>query len=274
MSGVAALQQELVALAFCWRLERRDGVAIGLTSHDRDLLVDGFSYRAAPGLVPSAITRGIGLEVEAMDVQGALSHDAIREEDLRAGRWDGAALWLHLTEWTEPGELWLELMRGELGTIEQQGESFSVELRGPAALLQAQVAPETSPGCRARLGDRACRVDMAARRQLVEVTEMAGEVAIVTGGGLAAGAYAFGTLRWMDGANGGLIQSILANDEGSITLADVPPLVVEEGARALLIEGCDKRLETCCARFANVINFRGEPYLPGSDLLTRYPGAA
>ena len=274
MSAATALGQELVALAFCWRLERRDGVAIGLTSHDRDLIIDGFSYRAAPGLVPSAITRGIGLEVEAMDVQGALSHDAIREEDLRAGRWDGAGLWLHLTEWTEPGGLWLELMRGELGTIDQQGESFSVELRGPAALLQAQAVPETSPGCRARLGDRACRIDLAARRRLVEVADVTGEAVEVVGGRLDADAYAFGVLRWMDGANAGLIQSVLANDEGTLTLADAPSFAVGEGARALLTEGCDKRLETCRDRFANAINFRGEPYLPGSDLLTRYPGAA
>ena len=43
MSGAEAiLAQELVTLAFCWRLERRDGVAIGLTSHDRDLVMAGF----------------------------------------------------------------------------------------------------------------------------------------------------------------------------------------------------------------------------------------
>jgi hypothetical protein len=39
------------------------------------------------------------------------------------------------------------------------------------------------------------------------------------------------------------------------------------------IEGCDKQMATCSARFANAVNFRGEPYLPGMDLLTRYPGA-
>ena len=44
------------------------------------------------------------------------------------------------------------------------------------------------------------------------------------------------------------------------------------GARVELIEGCDKSLATCAARFANALNFRGEPYLPGMDLLTRYPG--
>ena len=43
--------------------------------------------------------------------------------------------------------------------------------------------------------------------------------------------------------------------------------------REELVEGCDKRLETCLSRFGNVVNFRGEPFLPGIDLLTRYPGA-
>lgn len=129
MTADAILAQELVALAFCWRLERRDGVAIGLTSHDRDLVVEGFPYAAAPGLVPSAVRRGIRLEVESMDLQGALSSDAIRESDLRAGRWDGAALWLHLTEWTAPGELWHRTDAGGTG----DGRAAGGEFRGGIA---------------------------------------------------------------------------------------------------------------------------------------------
>jgi len=57
-----------------------------------------------------------------------------------------------------------------------------------------------------------------------------------------------------------------------VTLADAPAFAVEAGALALLTEGCDRRMETCSARFGNAVNFRGEPYLPGNDLLTRYPG--
>ena len=47
------LREELVTLAWCWRLARRDGVAIGFTSHDRDLVIGGLAYRAAPGAVQS-----------------------------------------------------------------------------------------------------------------------------------------------------------------------------------------------------------------------------
>lgn len=267
------LAGELLALAFCWRLERRDGVALGLTSHDRDMMVAGFPYRAAPGLVPSAFSRGTGLEVESMDLQGALSSDAIHEEDILAGRWDGARLWLHLTEWTEPGLLWLELMRGELGAVEQKGDAFSVELRGPNALLQQPVIPATSPACRARFGDRACRVDLARRRHMARVMETEDEQLLVEGGGLPPGAYVFGSLRWLEGANCGLSHSILSNDAAGMMLADAPAFPVAPGTRVLLTEGCDKRMESCSARFSNAANFRGEPYLPGSDLLTRYPGA-
>ena len=41
----------------------------------------------------------------------------------------------------------------------------------------------------------------------------------------------------------------------------------------MLTQGCNKNFATCRDRFANAVNFRGEPYLPGNDLLTRYPGA-
>src|SRR3546814_2958640 len=59
-----ALERELVGPAFCWRLDRRAGVRMGLTSHDRDLMVDGMSYRASPGMLPSEVGGGAGVVVE------------------------------------------------------------------------------------------------------------------------------------------------------------------------------------------------------------------
>ncbi len=126
MSG--GLDETLCTLAFCWRIERRDGVAIGLTSHDRDLEIGGLIYRAAPGMTPAAVRSGITLEGEDSDVAGALSSDAISEADLAAGRWDGAALELRLTQWEAPGETWLLLARGEIGAVSRKGQEFSAEL--------------------------------------------------------------------------------------------------------------------------------------------------
>jgi uncharacterized phage protein (TIGR02218 family) len=48
----------------------------------------------------------------------------------------------------------------------------------------------------------------------------------------------------------------------------VRPLAV--GDAFVIRAGCDKRLETCRAKFANVANFRGFAHIPGQDAVIRY----
>ncbi len=259
MSVAESLAQPLSTLAFCWRLERRDGVTIGLTSHDRDLWIGGLRYRAAPGMTPSAIRAGIGLEPDGLEIEGALSADAIAADDLATGRWDGAALTLSLTQWEAPGEMWLELARGTIGGVERRGAAFAAELTGAAAVLDAPVAPVTTPDCRAELGDRDCRVDLARRRRIATVSAVEGERVTLAGPPLVAGVHAFGTVRWMSGAATGIAQAVIDNDAGGLWLSD--GAAGAAGDLVLLTEGCDKRLATCAARFGNVANFRGEPWL-------------
>ena len=76
-------------------------MAIGLTAHDRDLVIDGLVHRAAPGMMPSAMVRGDGLEADTMDVGGALTSGAIGEAICSAGRWDGARVALFAVDWTD-----------------------------------------------------------------------------------------------------------------------------------------------------------------------------
>jgi len=261
----------LTTITLCWRIERRDGMTIGLTAHDRDLEIDGLLYRAAPGMTPSAISRSASLEADSMDVTGALTSSAIGEADLLAGRWDGARVVLFATDWMAP-DAGVELGEGLIGAVETRGGTLTAELRGAAARLERAVVEETSPDCRAMLGDKRCRVAMAGRRRFARVVAVEGAVVTLDGVEPAANAYGGGVLRWFGGANSGL-EDALARSEGATVTLMTPPRFAGEGALAELIEGCDKTLATCAARFGNAVNFRGEPYLPGIDLLTRYPGA-
>src|SRR3712207_2936487 len=110
------LTGELTTLAFCWRVARRDGVCVGFTTHDRDLVLDGLAYRASPGMLPSAVSLSDGFEADSMDVTGALASAAITGADLSAGRWDGAAVELFMVDWERPEAERVKLARGELGT--------------------------------------------------------------------------------------------------------------------------------------------------------------
>lgn len=263
------MSDRLTSWAVCWRIVRRDGVAIGLTGHDRDLVVDGLPYRAAPGMVPSAIERSDGIDAAMMEVTGALTADAIAERDLVAGRWDGAEVRVFATDWTAPGETVAVLGSGTIGAVSVKDGGFTAELRGPGAVLDGAANETTSPDCRAELGDTRCRVPMAGRRFPARVAAIDDAALTID----RAGAFGGGRVRWLTGANAGLDGVVLTAAGAVLTLREPPAFVPVAGDRLEVSEGCDKTLATCRARFANAANFRGEPFLPGIDLLTRYPGA-
>jgi len=270
MSAPAWLQGALTTMALCWRLDRADGVTIGFTAHDRDLTIAGVVYRSSPGMLPSAIHQSDGFDVDTLDIDGALTSDAITEADLSAGRWDGATLSLFAIDWTDPAADPLQIARGEIGDVSISDDAFTAELRGPTALLERPVVEQTAPDCRATLGDRRCRIDLAPRTRIATVATAAGQGLTLDQAEPSANAYGYGRLRWLDGANAGLVASIAASDGTGATLRDPPAYPTAPGALVELVEGCDRRFETCCTRFANAANFRGEPFLPGTDLLTRY----
>ncbi len=271
---MSIVDKDLSTIAFCWRVERRDGICLGFTSHDRDLTIEFLLYRSAPGMLPSAITLSDGFDADTLDVSGALTSDAINAADLNAGRWDRAAVSIFMVDWEDPDGEQVPLARGELGDASAQENGFTAELRGPTALLERPVVEQTSPECRAELGDKRCRVDMAARVRVTRITAAPGdEVVEVAEASGEANAYAYGRLRWVSGRNSGLESAVLGSDGKRLTLREPslhPPAV---GDLVEISEGCDRSFGTCRARFGNAANFRGEPHLPGMDLLTRYPGA-
>ena len=261
----------LSTLAFCWRIARGDGVTIGLTSHDRDLRWGGVTYQAAPGMVPSAIERSAGMTPDTVQLTGALTTDLLTNDDMASGRWDGARLTLWAIDWTNPGADPMILSRGQLGAVEMTQGQFSVELQGLAQKLERPVVEAVTPHCRARLGDARCRIDMSGRTLLVRIIEIDGAIA-KTDQPLAPNAYGFGSLIWTDGPRAGLRDQILTNDADALTLVEAPSFELTNALRVEVSQGCDRRFSTCSTRFDNAANFRGEPHLPGNDLLMRYGG--
>lgn len=272
-SFIEGLEAELTTLAFCWRIIRRDGVAFGFTSHDRDLLIAGLRYRASPGIDPSAIQWSGGLETDTMDITGALSSDALTDEDMMAGRYDGARVLLFLIDWEHPQEDGLYLVDGELGRIGHNGTGFTAELKNAAHKLKQPAVELLSPECRAEFGDRRCRIDLAQYRKTRKITQLlSAERLKVDGAPLADHVLAYGKLRFVTGANSGCDIGIATNENGVIWLMEPPPFTCSLGDRVEWTQGCDKRFSTCCDSYANGANYQGEPYVPGNDLLMRYPG--
>jgi uncharacterized phage protein (TIGR02218 family) len=265
----------LTTTAYGWRLERRDGVVLGLTSHDQDIIVDGLLHLSSPGMIPSSISETTGLGTDGLEVKGALSSEAMTNADLNAGRWDLASVLIYLFDWTNPALGKRILASGALGELSFSDQGFEADLRGLTYCLDRDVVPLTSPGCRARFCDSACGLSQRRFSHEIAVQSVIGEQVLFQNPlPVSDGAFTYGHLQWLQGPNTGLVSDILSGGATHVTLVHRPTYPVLASMRAILIEGCDKRLATCSSRFNNAINFRGEPYLPGNDLLTRYPGAS
>lgn len=265
-------------LCRCWKLSRMDGTVLGFTDHDRDITFDGVTFKGDSGLGAEALQQTTGLAVNNVEAVGALSHTAVREEDLVAGRFDGARIWTWRVDWRDPSVRQLQF-HGRLGEIETGAGGFRAELRGLSEELNRPQGRIFGRLCTARLGDGACRVDLSdpAFRAEATVAEAPGGVEwVVSGiGGYAAGWFERGELRVLTGAAAGLGAMIKADlrEDGARRFRlwqDLrAPLV--PGDRVRVTAGCDKRAETCRQKFGNFLNFRGFPHIPGEDWMLAYP---
>ena len=262
--------EPLETVAAFWRVMRRDGVTLGFTTHDRDLWFGGVLHSATPGMVPSSIRRSARFEPDSAEVEGALSHDSIAVADLSAGRFDGARVLIGLIDW-ETGQSHV-LYRGAIGSVLEESGKFSAELQSRKAELQLDPVPRTSPACRAQFCGPGCTlpaVRYTHEAVLTSVDIAANSVVLTT---LPSPAQlALGTLRWLDGPHAGRSMTVLAATASGLVLDEPLSPALTPGSRALAREGCDHRLTTCATRFANAVNFQGEPFLPGNDQIYRYP---
>lgn len=272
----AHLASGVTTLCWCWRLIRRDGVALGFTDHDRDLEFAGTTYEAAAGFTASDMKDGVGLSVGNLDVTGALSSERLSESDLASGRFDDARVEVFRVNWQAPDQRVL-MRSGTLGEVRRSGQMFTAEVRGLAHYLQQPSGRLYQFTCDADLGDARCGVDLDAPAYrgagAIVAAESRRRFSVSGLDGFQSAWFARGLLTFTSGAAAG--QSIEVKFHG-LTLGVVTLELWSEaegelvaGQTFTVTSGCDKRHETCRAKFANAINFRGFPAMPGNDFIAR-----
>lgn len=261
-----------------WTVRRRDGLVLGFTDHDQDLVVDGVACRADTGMTARALQQTTGLSVDNSEAYGALSAAAITEDDLTAGRFDGAEVQAYLVNWVAPEDFLLQF-RGSLGEISRVDGSFRAELRGLTELLNRPHGMAYTPGCSAVLGDGRCRFDLSQPGYFAEVAvDAVDEGRVFTFRNFASFDdrwFEGGRFTVISGAAMGLVGVVkIDRQEGALRRIELwqslrAPIASRDTVR--IHAGCDKSATLCRTKFANFLNFRGFPHIPGEDWLASYP---
>ncbi|MTI03586.1 DUF2163 domain-containing protein [Roseibium sp. RKSG952] len=272
------LESGLTTTCRCWAIKRTDGEVFGFTDHDMELSFEGVAFRASSGLTAAAIEQATGLSIDNSEAMGALSDVAVREEDIEAGRFDGAEVRAWLVNWTAPEQRVLQF-RGTIGELRRGGGAFHAELRGLTDLLNRPMGRIYQKPCTAVLGDSSCQIDLnkPGYSAEAEVAKAEGGTFLVLRGGIEPLDHWFkrGRLDVLSGQAKGLWASIKLDRriEGGreVTLWSGINAPVAAGDRVRLLAGCDKAMNTCRLKFNNLLNFQGFPDLPEEDWVMAVP---
>jgi uncharacterized phage protein (TIGR02218 family) len=210
---------------------------------------------------------------------GVLSDPAITETDIAAGRYDGAEVRAWLVQWDDVANRMLRF-RGTVGELRRGGGAFHADLRGLTEALNQPQGRSYQRQCTAVLGDAHCRFDLTTpgyrEDRAAEGVTDAQVFRFAAMNTYDPRWFERGRLQVLTGTAAGL-AGVIKHDrfaaDGARVLTLWQPLgaMVAAGDLLRLDAGCDKRAATCRFKFANQLNYRGFPDIPGEDWLVSVP---
>lgn len=265
-------QGEVLTVCTLWKITRADGQVFGFTDASRNIVYGGVTYLASTGHTPSSVKTTSTLSVDNLEVQSILDSSAITEADIEAGLWDFAKIEILAVNYLSLADGHMMLRKGWLGNIKTGRNNFIAELRGMTQPLQQTTGRLYTAACDAALGDLRCAVALASFTVPGAVTT-ATSSRVFTDTSLTQtdGYFEGGLVTWLTGANATYRMEVKSQASGVVSLQQAMPNPIAIGDTYTIIAGCNKILSTCRDKFNNVVNFRGHPFIPGTDAMIKGP---
>lgn len=268
-----------------WTIKLSNGTTLRWTSGDVIVTVNGATWGLGPGITRTRTRQTVGVSVDTMSVtlygdattliNGVPAMQAIKQRAFQnatvrmdRGFFDDA----FTCKGIAPGFF------GRVGEVRVGRSEARLEVRSHAELLDVMIPGEVyQPGCRNTLFDARCGLAMSAHTVAGTVGSVpdttrrviVSSSAAVTG--KAAGWADLGVLTMTSGACSGQSRTVRTHTlGGSATIQVTSPFnnALAAGDTFTLRAGCDKSKATCTAKFANVVRFRGEPFVPAPETVT------
>jgi uncharacterized phage protein (TIGR02218 family) len=259
--------------ATCWEITRVDGTVYRFTDHNQNL-VDylGNTYLAV-GTSPSSRQRAEGTAPTSAEVRGAM--DAITTNAaFQAGSFRDAVVKEFVLDWRYP---WVE-GHFTVSTYVLTDTVFDLHkwvatIRSSKHRSAQQVGYLATRGCRWRVGDANCGIDLTAYETIDDVSAITTQrLAFTTSLAGVEHFYRDGTIEWTSGANTGVISEVKSFLSGAIELQLETPNDIQVGDDFIAIPGCNGTVEDCGTKFSNFPDrYGGYPYIPGNDEIFTIP---
>lgn len=277
-----SLESGVTTFALLMSITRRDGVVHRITNHDQNIVYGGNTYSMLVGYDANAMKSNGNMAVDASEVKGFLDVLGLTEADILAGMLDYAAIRVVQIDWANPANGEIIMRAGTLGQVDVASIQYVAEIRGLTQNLQQRIGETYSFSCRAEFGSQAptplirrCGFNLATITVTGVVTSVENALKFADSGRTELlDHFALGVVTWTGGANTGYKKEVKQYlGAGQFVLADQMPHAIQVGDTYSVHPGCNKTPKACRDTYNWMVNFKGEPYVAGSDSLIRIGSA-
>lgn len=256
-------------LSTCILITKVLGSPVGLTDHNTNLTIDGVIYYSDGGVSPANTSAKSDMSLDTSEIVSLFSANSITKEQVLKWGLDNAKVRVFLVNRGDLTRTYT-LKDGYIGLVGLKNNMYSLEVVGKAAKLTHQVGRTYSPSCDTKLFSSRCGLDVLLFNKSATVSSIVNKITfnITIAFNTASGYFAGGKLTWNTGQNSGVVIEIKNDTEvspgnRSLEIFSEVPYTISVGDTMTITPGCDKSLTACREKFNNLVNFQGQPHVPG-----------
>lgn len=263
------ISEEVTTLTACLKITRKDGLELGFTSLDKDLLYDGITYKPDCGLDIGFINSNTDIDASNAETGLVINNDDISENDILRGKFDDAKIELFSINYSDTSAGKVILFSGFISKITLSNGKADVEVKGLLDKLNQQVCEQYSSSCRCKFCDSKCSLIKSnyTFNGQVDSINTSGNIQCDSLSNMEDNHFNYGVLTFTSGVNKDYSVEVKNFYKGEISLMLNPPYSISSSDTFNIVTGCDKKFSTCVEKFNNAVNFRGEPHIPGNDYI-------
>lgn len=263
---VSEVGMGIYTIAHCWKIERKDGVIIALTNHDKNLVIDGLTYSPLAAPESTSLSFSTALNVDNTEMTSVLASEFINELDILGGKYDYAVTTIFIYDYVANSTI-KTLVSGYIGEVTTTNRTYTAEVRGYAQHLQKKhfkITTRTCPLIFGEQGTNKCNKSLAGLEETTTISEVSGQQKFKINSSAVNEFYTNGVVEWMSGQNLGIRLDIALYRDQEVTLWESMPYPISVGDSVKMTAGCLKTLDACIS-YNNIENYGGDPFLPGND---------
>lgn len=256
----------ITKIVTCIKIVATDLDNLYLTDYDQDIVFENVMYRAITSFTPNSIINSNELAHDNFSISGVVDNIYITEEKIRKGSLSNAYLEVFTIDLFRNATKNI-LKKGWIGGVKYSNGSFVIDVNSIGHKTKNFIGNCYSYDCRAKFGDQFCKKKLSDYSFEGTVTLIKDSYSFLDENRNEPDEYfSRGLIIFETGEYKNKTYNIRSFNNKIIILEHALNLRI--GDKFKIIAGCDKTLDSCSKKFDNVLNFRGEPFIPGQYKLS------